>query len=140
MNEDASIEIKLTVFDDLATLSNEVFWDCFLIKYVDSCWLLFFSFDVGWWCCSTTDLFDFPVAVFVITVVLDGDVVGNDSVELVAASAVVSSLWSDDVGAFWNTIAKPLGDGDSSAPWTARQRRKIVKLIICLKILIVFTY
>lgn len=29
-------------------------------------------------------------------------------------------------GAFWNTIAKPLGDG-FSAPWTALQRRNIFR-------------
>lgn len=38
-------------------------------------------------------------------------------------------------GAFWNTIAKPLGDGRSSAPCTARQRRNIVRPMINLKIL-----
>lgn len=38
-------------------------------------------------------------------------------------------------GAFWNTIAKPLGDGCSSAPCTARQRRNIVRPMINLRIL-----
>lgn len=40
----------------------------------------------------------------------------------------------DENGAFWNTIAKPPGDGCSSAPCTARQRRNIVRPMINLKI------
>lgn len=40
----------------------------------------------------------------------------------------------DENGAFWKTIAKPPGDGCSSAPCTARQRRNIVRPMINLKI------
>lgn len=39
-------------------------------------------------------------------------------------------------GAFWITIAKPDGDGRSSAPWTALQRRNIVRPIINFRKLI----
>lgn len=40
----------------------------------------------------------------------------------------------DENGAFWKTIAKPPGDGCSSAPCTARQRRNIVRPMINFKI------
>lgn len=43
-------------------------------------------------------------------------------------------LFFDENGAFWKTIAKPPGDGCSSAPCTARQRRNIVRPMINLKI------
>lgn len=43
-------------------------------------------------------------------------------------------LFFDENGAFWNTIAKPPGDGCSSAPCTARQRRNIVRPMINFKI------
>lgn len=43
-------------------------------------------------------------------------------------------VFDDENGAFWNTIAKPPGDGCSSAPCTARQRRNIVRPMINFKI------
>lgn len=43
-------------------------------------------------------------------------------------------LFFDENGAFWKTIAKPPGDGCSSAPCTARQRRNIVRPMINFKI------
>lgn len=52
-----------------------------------------------------------------------------------ALAAVDALLFFGLNGAFWNTIAKPLGDGCSSAPCTARQRRNIVRPMINLRIL-----
>lgn len=54
---------------------------------------------------------------------------------LAAVDAAVLVLFFGLNGAFWNTIAKPLGDGCSSAPCTARQRRNIVRPMINLRIL-----
>lgn len=54
---------------------------------------------------------------------------------LAAVDASLLLLFFGLNGAFWNTIAKPLGDGRSSAPCTARQRRNIVRPMINLKIL-----
>lgn len=52
-----------------------------------------------------------------------------------ALAAVDALLFFGLNGAFWNTIAKPLGDGCSSAPCTARQRRNMVRPMINLRIL-----
>lgn len=44
------------------------------------------------------------------------------------------------VGALWNTIAKPDGDGCSSAPCTALQRRNIVRPMTSFRRLIVLRF
>lgn len=68
-----------------------------------------------------------PASMNVAALVVDG---------LLMACFKLVALFFGLNGAFWNTIAKPLGDGRSSAPCTALQRRNIVRPMINLKILI----
>lgn len=108
-------------------------------------------------------LFSRPVDGVAVVVAVDDDVAADDGCTLLFIIDAVEPLLShctiavdrcDDLsffalaavdallllffglnGAFWNTIAKPLGDGCSSAPCTARQRRNIVRPMINLRIL-----
>lgn len=58
--------------------------------------------------------------------------------EMVVVAAAADELLLGLVGAaLWNTIAKPDGDGCSSAPCTALQRRNIVRPMTSFRILMV---
>lgn len=65
---------------------------------------------------------------------------------LFVAAVVVVPMFVDPelllglVGALWNTIAKPDGDGCSSAPCTALQRRNIVRPMTSFRRLIVLRF